>query len=216
MSPKTVLIGAGTVITAMVLAGVALSLDRSDPPGLGPVGPEQAAKVFRKAPGTGEKARRSPRVDGQTWGLRSYTNVSGDLCLSHDVPGEAVGTGCMPAGKVFARGPLLAIRGARQKSRPYPTLEWDNQWIYGFAHPAVESLTLVNFNCSTRDLSMDEDGAFHHVVGRAALRDGELPYKLVARGVAGEVLAERVFAASIPRNARNAGIPRPRVGRACS
>jgi hypothetical protein len=202
---------AGATATTLAVAGSALSLSRAN---LRP-GPERAAEVLRKAPGTAERSHRSPRVDGQTWALRGYDNVRGDLCLTHEVPGELVGTGCMPAAKVFARGPLLAYRGARQISRSGRKLEWDNQWIYGFAHPAIKTLTLVNINCSTQRLSVDEHRVFHHVVGREGIRSGGVPYKLHARGSRGELLAERVFAVTIPRNAVGV-VQRLRAGRACS
>lgn len=214
MNRKATVIVLSTAIAAMAFAGVALSLDRAKAPG-GPT-PEQAAEVLRKAPGTKEKTRASPRVDGERWGLRSFANTRGDVCFSHDVPGELVGTGCMPVAKLFRRGPLLAYRGARQRSASYRKLEWDNQWVYGIAHPDIKTLTLVNMNCSTLRLSLDEDGVFHHVVGREQITKGALPYKLHARAATGELLAVRHFAASLPWNARSAGLPRPRARRACS
>lgn len=210
MKRKTIVIIVGVAVAAMVFAGVALSLEGSPS-----VGPDRAAEALRKAPGTKEKAHAAPRVDGQTWGLRSYTNVRGELCLSRDVPGEAVGTGCLPAAKLFADGPLFAIPGARQESAPYAKYEWDNQWVYGIAHPAITTLTLVNMDCSTQDLTLDEDGAFNHVVGSAKTKQGELPYKLIARGVGGRVLAEKVVAAGLTENAKKAGHQAPRPKQEC-
>jgi hypothetical protein len=210
VSPKTLVVGLGTVAVALALVGVALSRQAQDAPG-----PVEAAKVFRKAPGT-EKTRRSPRVDGRTWSLRTYDNRDGDVCVTHTVPSEAVGTGCIARDKLFARGPLLAYRGARQIAGTRRKLGWDNQWIYGFVHPAVRSLTLVNLNCSTLRVPFDKDGAFHYVIGRRQLKRREVPYKLLARGARGELLAERVFAVTLPWDARAAGMKRPKAGRACS
>jgi hypothetical protein len=143
-----------------------------------------------------------------------YNNVRGELCLSHNVPSEGVGTSCI-ADKLFRRGPLFALTGARQESAAYPKLEWDNQWVYGIAHSDVKTLTLVNMDCSTHDLSLDRDGAFNHVIGREQIENGELPYKLIARGSAGDVLAERVVAVGLPGNAKNAGLEAPHPEQAC-
>jgi hypothetical protein len=195
---------------AVVFAGVALSQHGSTwsftpHPG-----------ELRKAPNSIEKPHPSPKVDGQTWGLRSYENVDGDVCLSHDVPGEAVGTGCVPRKKLFARGPLVAYPGARQIAANYPKTEWDNMWVYGAAHPQVANLKLVNMDCSTESLQLDGDGVFNHVVGAAQIRDGVIPYKLIASDARGQVLAERTIAIGLPLNARKAGLEAPRPARACS
>jgi hypothetical protein len=198
---------------AMGFAGVAFSLNRPSLPFTAP-GPEDF-EALRKAPGTEETIRPSPRVDGQTWDLRSYQNIRGELCVSHEVPGEAIGMGCTPPETLFKRGPLYALPGARQISAPYRKLEWDNQWVYGFAHPDIKTLTLVNMDCSTVALPLDGDGAFHHVVGRDEIRNGKQQYKLIARGTRGELLAERVVAVGLPRNAKNAGLEAPRPKASC-
>ena len=212
---KKALIALAAAITALAFAGVAFSLGRPNLPFAAP-GPEEAAETFRRAPGTKDKIHEAPRVDGETWGLRSYQNVRGDLCFSHEVPGELVGTGCMPAEKLFERGPLVAYPGARQISAPYRKLEWDNQWVYGIAHPDIKTLTLVLMDCSTVALPLDEDGAFNHVIGREQIQNGKQQYKLIARGARGELLAERTVAVNLPLNARKAGLEPPRPGHVCS
>lgn len=80
MKRKTVVIVPGAAIAGIVFGGVALSLDGTDAR-VRPT-PEEAAEAIRKVPGTKEKAHAAPRVDGQTWGLRSYSNVRGDLFVS--------------------------------------------------------------------------------------------------------------------------------------
>lgn len=221
MKRKAIVISVGAVTAAMAFVGVAFSLDGTD----ARVGPtpeqmagqmaEQVAEASRQAPGTKEKTHLSPRVDGQTWGLRSYTNVRGEVCLSHDVPGELVETGCISAATIFARGPLYALPGARQESAGYAKEEWDNQSVYGIAHPDIATLTLVNMDCSTQDLSLDEDGVFNYVAGREKIKKGELPYKLIARGAGGAVLAERVVAIGLSHNAKQAGRTAPQPKQAC-
>jgi hypothetical protein len=210
---RAILISLGVGIVAMAFAGIALSLGGANAR-RGPT-PEQAAEAMRKAPGTEEKAHAAPRVDGQTWELRSYANVRGEVCLSHDVPGELVGTGCIAADRLFRRGPLYAIHGARQDPG-WSTTEWANQWVYGIAHPDVRTLTLVNIDCSTQELSLDQDGAFNHAVGREQIKNGEQPYKLVARASGGAVLAQRILLVGLTRNAKDAGLEAPRPKRACS
>jgi hypothetical protein len=207
MNGKTIVISIGSLVAAMACAGVAFSLDNTSAP-VTP-SPEDIAAAARKAPGTPEKMHASPRVDGQTWGLRSYTNVRGEICLSHDVPGELVGTGCRPAARFFADGPLYALPGARQIPRGYANEEWDNQWVYGVAHPDIARLTLVNMDCSTQDLTLDEDGAFNYVAGREKIKKGAMQYKLIARDESGQVLAERVISIGLTLNARTAGRPIP-------
>jgi hypothetical protein len=211
---RTAAIVLAAAITTMGFVGVGLALNRPELPFTAPT-PEEAAESFRKAPGT-ERQHSAPKVDGETWGLRSYRNLRGEVCFSADVPGELTGTGCIPADKLFSRGPVYVTRGARQRAGPPITLEWDNQWIYGIAHPAVETLTLVNLDCSTVALALDEARVFHHVVDREQIRRGEAPYKLVARGEGGELLMVRTFAPMVPRLARAAGIKPPRPKKACA
>jgi hypothetical protein len=187
-------------VAAAVFAGVALSqrgstwLFEPDPAEL------------RRAPNSVEKQHPSPRVDGQTWGLRSYENVGGDVCFSHDVPGELVGTGCIPRKKLFARGPLMAYPGARQIPDAYRKSEWDNMWVYGAVHPQVANLQLINMDCSTESLQLDDDGAFNHVVGAAQIRAGLIPYKLIASDSAGQVVAQRTIRIGLPFNGKRAGL----------
>lgn len=213
MKRKTVLILVTTAIAGMAFAGVALSLAQSSSP-IDP--PEGAPEAVRKAPGVEVKSHRAPVVDGEAWGLRSYDNVRSELCLSHDVPGEAVGTSCMAPEKLFADGPLFALPGARQVSAAEKKLAWDNVWVFGIAHPSVQTLTLVNMDCSTTRLSLDADGAFNHVVGADKIKKGELPYKLVAHGAGGEALAEKKVSIGLPLNAKKAGLEEPRPRQACS
>ena len=195
---------------AVVFAGVALS-QHGSPWSFAPDPAE-----LRKAPNSIEKQHPSPTVDGQTWGLRSYENVAGNVCLSHDVPGEAVGTNCVSRKKLFTRGPLAAYPGARQIAANYPKTEWDNMWVYGAAHPQVATLRLVNIDCSTQSLQLDGDGVFNHVVGAAQIREGLIPYKLIASDARGQVVAERTIAIGLTYHGKRAGLEAPTPGRACS
>lgn len=213
MNRKAIVISVGALIAAMAFVGAAFSLDgTSARPG--PTAKE-LAEASRKAPGTKEKTHPSPRVGGQTWRLRSYTNVAKELCLSHDVPGELVGTGCIPTDKLFVDGPIYALPGARQEPVGYAKTEWDSQWVYGLAHPDVAALTLVNMDCSTQDLALDEDGAFNHVVGNEKIKNGELMYKLIARDSAGQTIGERIVAIGLSYHAKKAGLKPPSPKAAC-
>jgi hypothetical protein len=195
---------------AVAFAGVALS-QQGSPWSFAPDPAE-----LREAPNSIEQQHPSPKVDGQTWGLRSYENVAGDVCLSHDVPGEAVGTSCVSRKKLFARGPLAAYPGARQIAANYPKTEWDNMWVYGAAHPQVASLKLVNMDCSTESVQVDGDGVFNHVVGAAQIREGVIPYKLIASDARGQVVAERTIAIGLTYHGKKAGLEAPRPGGTCS
>jgi hypothetical protein len=166
--------------------------------------------------GSTERIRASPRVDGQSWRLRTSRSARGDICLSQDVPGELVGTGCISSDKVFARGPLYAIPGARQIPSDRPKTEWDNMWVYGVAHRSVARLELVNMDCSREKLPLDGDGVFNHVVGRAQVAAGMTPYKLIATDLQGHVIAERTVAIGLSHNAKTAGREVPRPAAACS
>jgi hypothetical protein len=209
-STKAVGILLVVTIAAVAFAGVALSQDGST----WSFAPDPAE--LRKAPNSVEKQHPSPKVDGQTWGLRSYENVGGDVCFSHDVPGEAVGMGCMPREKLFAGGPLAAFPGARQIADGQRKTEWDNMWVYGAVHPQVANLKLVNMDCSTKSLQVDADGVFNHVAGAAEIRAGVIPYKLIASDARGQVVAERTILIGLPYLGKQAGIEPPRPGRACS
>jgi hypothetical protein len=212
---RKALIALAAAITALAFAGVAFSLNRPSLPFTAPQ-PEDFEETFRRAPGTKDKVHDVPRVDGATWDLRSYNNVRGELCFSHEVPGELTGTSCMPPEKLFKRGPLFVLPGARQISAGYRKLEWDNQWVYGVAHPDIKTLTLVHMDCSTVALPLDKHGVFHHVVGRDEIRSGKQQYKLIARGASGEVLVERRIAGNQPKNARDAGVEPPRPKESCA
>lgn len=213
MKRKTAVVIAGAATAAMVFAGVALSLAGTNRPAA-PT-PEQAAEATRKAAATKEKSHAAPHVDGQTWRLHSYPNVRGEICLSHDVPGELIGTGCIAADRLFGRGPVYALPGARQLPAGYAKTEWDNQWVYGIAHPAVRSLTLVNMDCSTQELPLDENGVFNYVAGRDEIDKGRLQWKLIARGAGGHVLGEREVAIGLTHHAKNAGHAVPVPKREC-
>lgn len=210
INTRAVVIVLAASSAAVVFAGVALSQEGSN----WTFAPDPAE--LRKGPNSVEKQHPSPTVDGQTWGLRSYENVAGDVCLSHEVPGELVGTSCIPRNELFARGPLAAYPGARQISADYPKTEWDNMYVYGAVHPQVANLKLVNMDCSTQSLQLDGDGVFNHVVGAAEIRQRVIPYKLIASDARGQVVAERTIAIGLPFNAKRAGLEAPRPGRACS
>jgi hypothetical protein len=220
MNRKAIVISVGALIATMAFVGMAYSLDGTNarvvptPQEIAEVS-RSIAEASRKAPGTKERMHPSPRVDGQTWGLRSYTNVAKEVCLSHDVPGELVGSGCISPAKLFARGPIYALPGARQEPAPYAKTEWDSQWVYGIVHPDVATLTVVSMDCSTQDLALDEHGAFNHVVGKEKIKRGELMYKLIARDSAGQMVGERIVNIGLSQNAQRAGHEAPTPKAAC-
>jgi hypothetical protein len=71
-------------------------------------------------------------------------------------------------------------------------------------------------DCSTQDLELDSDGAFNYVAGKDKIENGVLPFKLIARGTQGTILAERDVAIGLTRSAKEAGLAAPRPAKACS
>lgn len=173
--------------------------------------------AFAKANGAPPQDHAVQRVDDGTWRLGSFRNTAGATCLEHEVPLEGVATGCLDLDRLFAeRGDLIALPGARQISGSTKKLSWDNSWVYGFVSSRVASVELVAFDCTTKELAIDDAGAFMYVASRAELARGSGPYKLLARDANGDVLAEATANVGLPANARKAGIDPPRAEASCA
>lgn len=173
--------------------------------------------AFVKANGAPPQDHAVQRVDDGTWQLGSFRNTAGATCLKHEIPLEGVATACIDLDRLFAeRGDLIALPGARQISSSTQKLSWDNSWVYGFVSSRVASVELVAFDCTTKELAIDDAGAFMYVASRAELARGSGPYKLLARDANGDVLAEATANVGLPANARKAGIDPPRPGASCA
>jgi hypothetical protein len=129
-------------------------------------------------------------VDGAEWMVKTYHNVDGQLCVVQTVPGEGEGGTCLEESTLFARGPILLFSGSRQNEGNTQT--WDNAWVWGFVSPSVTNLDLVSTNCTKIPLHVDSQGVFLHVVASGPLHRGDWPYKIVAEGLAGEIIASEV------------------------
>jgi hypothetical protein len=180
-------------------------------------GEAMPAGALVKANGAPPKDHAVQRVDDGTWRLGSFKNTAGATCLEHEVPLEGVATGCLDLDRLFAeRGDLIAMPGARQISSNTRKLSWDNAWVYGFVTARVASIELVRFDCTTKEVAIDDAGAFMYVASRAELARGSGPYKLLALDAKGDVLAEAPANVGLPANARKAGIDPPRPEASCA
>lgn len=70
-------------------------------------------------------------------------------------------------------------------------------------------------DCSTQQLALDNDGAFNHTVNSEKIKNGELPYKLIARGRDGRILAEEVVTIGLTYHAKRAGLKVPQPKQSC-
>lgn len=118
---------------------------------------------------------------------------------------------------MFAGGrPVYAVYGGRQDSSEVRKVEWDNLWVTGFAKPEVSTLELVNLDCTTQPLAMDEGGAFLHVVSSSDIKQGKTPYQIVARDTTGTEVYRQSVKTGLSRNAVAAGFKQPQPGAACA
>jgi hypothetical protein len=163
----------------------------------------------RLEPATAARLHVSTLVDRGTWTLRSYRNRNGQTCASHAIPGGGTAKVCPPAGQADLLGDrdLLAFPGARQIPAPGKEYtSWDNMWVYGLASPRVHAIELVNKDCSTIALDLDDARTFMHVVGKAEIMREQVPHRLVARDEAGRVVAEQGIEIGLPQRARELGL----------
>jgi len=209
---KRFIVIAGVLVFAILAASFAVAGNPFNTRGI----PADPRAEFAKAPGSEEVVHGVKNVDGGAWVSKSFRNVSGNLCLSQTVPGEAHGTSCTDAARMFAdHRHIYVIVGARQKSGR-KRLTWDNLWLQGMASPSVRSLQLVNGDCTRAALTLGDDGAFLHVVSKSDIDRGQVPFKLEARDDAGDLLEERDVSVGLPKNGKEAGLKEPSLGTNCS
>jgi hypothetical protein len=159
----------------------------------------------------------APTVDGGVWLSQSFINRLGDFCLSRQIPGELTAADCTPdrAGLLKGRN-VYALHGARVVSSPVRKLEWDNMWVQGLVSPTVASVEIVNMDCSRTSIPFDADGVFIHVVSSEEIRQDDVPYKLIARSLTGEIVHEQSVDAGITPNALEAGHSAPKPQASCA
>jgi hypothetical protein len=164
---------------------------------------------------TPEQVHKRANVDGEAWSFGSFQNVAGRICTSQQFPGMGTSGACFTKDALDDRG-VMAFVGSRQRPSAAKSLTWDNVWVDGFASERVASLQIVTMNCSVVPVSLGADGSFLAVFGRNAARAGALPYKLVGRSAAGDVVFQQVLNVGQPDNAREAGLAAPAPSAACA
>ena len=195
------------LLVALVLAGIATGVGASAISG---VSASDIAATLRPSNGEPGTLHRKVVVDGGEWALTSRANTKGETCISQSVPGEGIGTTCIDPARIFAGGrDVLVMPGARQNGNG--GLGWDNIWLHGFARPNVATLEVVNMDCSVESIGLDDEGAFMHIVNRAKIQSGSVPYKVIARNTSGDIVHEQDVSIliDVPYNAKRAGVAKP-------
>jgi hypothetical protein len=183
---------------------------------------ETSARAFREtwsrqsrgldttpAPATAIKAHGRTRFGDGIWWITTYRNTDGLLCYGERLAYGGQGLGCADPEELFRDGPLFVSGGRRQADDP---TQWNVFWIYGFTQSPVESVEIVSTDCSVKDVTVDSDGVFLHLVGPAEIERRVWPQRVVARDARGTAVSEeplRIQAPDTPA-AREAGVEAPR------
>jgi hypothetical protein len=219
-------IAAAVVVVLASIAGTAYALAADSPNGPSAASGGAALRDYFTARVTaGGKPGLAPAdgaristaaeiVDGGEWSLSTYRNAAGELCFSDAIPGEGRGYSCNTRTAIFARGPLYVSWGSRQLPGGDLT-KWEQAWVLGFATLPVSTVQLVYTDCAVKNLALNPDGAFHAVVGRAAMRKGSWPFLLRGLDTSGAVVAEDRADLQQP-NAHGAPIKAPSPGASCA
>jgi hypothetical protein len=162
-------------------------------------------------------------VDGGSWKLKSY-DYGEPTCIQNTLPGEAIGTTCLPTSQVFSGGrELLVLPGARQKVGTSHLFEWDNIWIHGLVSRKVARLSrkvarlsVVFTDCSTEPLAVAHDGAFLYVTPTAKIRKDVVPYRVRATGASGQLVDSTTIDVGVPKTAKEAGHKSPEPATGCA
>lgn len=152
---------------------------------------------------------------GGTYGVATFTNAEGQLCIGERVPGEGQGFSCTTRQQLFSGGPVALSVGSRQ-GRSTPAGEWETAWIWGMAAPAVSSLELLSADCSRQRFHADGDGVFYHLVTPADFERGAWPYRLYAYAGDGHVLWSHDIPLSQPTSSSGPAPQRPALAASCS
>jgi hypothetical protein len=203
-------------LAALVLAGAAFTaLGIGVSHAVGGGGPQPPPPDPRLTPAQGQaKALHVPQtIHGKSWWVKTYTNQYGNYCYDQSVPGEGVGSACLPSERsLFANGRSIYVSvGSRQnEGSPDPT-RWDTVWINGFSIPAIKRLELVNADCSRTTVQLDGAGVFLTVYTADQLYRGAWPEQLVGYSASGKVLSTAKISLAVPDTpaARSAGTQAP-------
>ena len=151
---------------------------------------------------------------GGTYGVATFTNAEGQLCIGERIPREGQGFSCTTREQLFSRGPVALAVGSRQGPTT-PAGEWETAWVYGVAAPGVASLELLSIDCSRQRLHPDGAGIFYHLITPGDFRRGAWPYRLYAYAENGQVVWNGDIPLSRPTS-QNAPGTRPALQASCT
>jgi len=151
---------------------------------------------------------------GGTYGVATFTNAEGQLCIGERIPREGQGFSCTTRQQLFSKGPVALSVGSRQGPST-PAGEWETAWVWGVAAPTVASLELLSTDCSRQRLHLDDAGIFYHLITPGDFRRGAWPYRLYANAQDGQLVSSRDIPLSRPTS-HNTSAPRPALQAGCS
>jgi len=134
---------------------------------------------------------------GGTYGVATFTNADGQLCIGERIPREGQGFSCTTREQLLSKGPVALAVGSRQGPRT-PAGEWETAWVYGVAAPSVASLELLSTDCSRQRIHPDDAGIFYRLITPRDFRRGAWPYRLYAYAEDGQAIWSRDIPLSRP------------------
>jgi hypothetical protein len=151
---------------------------------------------------------------GGTYGVATFTNAEGQLCIGERIPREGQGFSCTTREQLFSKGPVALAVGSRQGPTT-PAGEWETAWVYGVAAPSVASLELLSTDCSRQRFHPDDAGIFYHLIPPGDFKRGAWPYRLYAYAENGQVVWSGDIPLSRPTT-QNTAAPRPVLQAGCA
>jgi hypothetical protein len=151
---------------------------------------------------------------GGTYGVATFTNADGQLCIGERIPREGQGYSCTTREQLFSKGPVALAVGSRQGPTT-PAGEWETAWVYGVAAPSVASLELLSTDCSRQRIHPDNAGIFYHLIPPGDFRRGAWPYRLYAYAANGQAIWNRDVPLSRPTS-QNAPATPPALQAGCT
>jgi hypothetical protein len=152
---------------------------------------------FKPAPGTKATLHAETFVGGKEWGVLSFTNSEGKLCLGIKTPGGQ-GLSCTTEGALFSEG-SLAIEAGWTSEGGMPAA-----FVWGITQPQAKTVSLLFSDCSERSVAVDGDGFFLFVTPGPL--DQPRPQRVTAFNDAGQIIGSKAVP-SAPRTSRACATP---------
>jgi hypothetical protein len=183
---------AGCFAAAATYAGVALAS-----------GPSPVAPRIDAVPTDTPVAHHVQTVAGARWAIKTFENAEGETCAGETVPDDAgeggQALGCFDLAAALEADAVVPFFGGRQVRDHV----WANVWIWGFAAPGVDRVSVVDeATGAITPLHVDRDGVFFRVFG-AGHTTG--PWELRAYRSDGSLAFAREFALPTATAARVGG-----------